>query len=154
MSKLCLGRDVKLCKNATWHYTSRIRSYLTNQRPKRLKILRSGEKSEVQLYKKSDLSQTMWGPAKTNHLGVLAPPPPFRCGRGLKVVCHLASAIWIGHIFASAIYWHGCRERIFSEHIQRFKPRGNILNSSHFDAPNTKFAPTGYRRAPNIISQH
>ena len=42
----------------------------------------------------------------------------------------------------------------FSEHIQRFKPHGNPLNSSHFDAPNTKFAPTGYRSAPNIISQH
>ena len=42
----------------------------------------------------------------------------------------------------------------FSEHIQRFKPHGNLLNSSHFDAPNTKFAPTGYRRTPNIISQH
>ena len=54
-----------------------------------------------------------------------------------------ALAVWI--------YWHGCRERIFSE---RFKPHGNPLNSSHFDAPNTKFAPTGYRRVPNIISQH
>ena len=42
----------------------------------------------------------------------------------------------------------------FSEHIQRFKPHGNPLNSSPFDAPNTKFAPTGYRRAPNIILQH
>ena len=42
----------------------------------------------------------------------------------------------------------------FSEHIQRFKPHGNPLNSLHFDAPNTKFAPTGYRRAPNIISVH
>ena len=29
------------------------------------------------------------------------------------------------------------------------KPHGNPLNSSHFDAPNTKFAPTGYRRSPN-----
>ena len=36
----------------------------------------------------------------------------------------------------------------FSEHIQRFKLHGNPLNSPHFDAPNTKFAPTGYRRAP------
>ena len=36
----------------------------------------------------------------------------------------------------------------FSEHIQRFKPHGNTLNSSHFDAPNTKFAPTGYRTRP------
>ena len=42
----------------------------------------------------------------------------------------------------------------FSEHIQRFKLHGNPLNSPHFDAPNTKFAPTGYRRAPNIISHH
>ena len=42
----------------------------------------------------------------------------------------------------------------FSEHIQRFKLNGNPLNSPHFDAPNTKFAPTGYRRAPNIISHH
>ena len=42
----------------------------------------------------------------------------------------------------------------FSEHIQRFKPHGNSLNSSHFDAPNTKSALTGYRRAPNIIPQH
>ena len=40
----------------------------------------------------------------------------------------------------------------FSEHIQRFKLHGNPLNFPHFDAPNTKFAPTGYRRAPNIIS--
>ena len=36
----------------------------------------------------------------------------------------------------------------FSEHIQRFKLHGNPLNSPHFGAPNTKFAPTGYRRAP------
>ena len=42
----------------------------------------------------------------------------------------------------------------FSEHIQGFKSPGDPLNSSHFDAPNTKSAPTGYRRAPNIISQH
>ena len=42
----------------------------------------------------------------------------------------------------------------FSEHIQRFKLHGNPLNFPHFDAPNTKFAPTGYRRAPNIISHH
>ena len=42
----------------------------------------------------------------------------------------------------------------FSEHIQRFKLHGNPLNTPHFDAPNTKFAPTGYRRAPNIISHH
>ena len=42
----------------------------------------------------------------------------------------------------------------FSEHIQRFKLHGNTLNFPHFDAPNTKFAPTGYRRAPNIISHH
>ena len=41
----------------------------------------------------------------------------------------------------------------FSEHIQRFKLHGNPLNSPHFDAPNTKFAPTDYRRAP-IISHH
>ena len=40
----------------------------------------------------------------------------------------------------------------FSEHIQRFILHGNPLNFLHFDAPNTKFAPTGYRRAPNIIS--
>ena len=39
------------------------------------------------------------------------------------------------------------RRADLSEHIQRFKPYGNPLNSSHFDAPNTKFAPTGYRRA-------
>ena len=42
----------------------------------------------------------------------------------------------------------------FSEHIQHFKSHGNPLNYSHFDAHNTKFAPTGYRIAPNIISQH
>ena len=42
----------------------------------------------------------------------------------------------------------------FSEHIQRFKPHGSTINSSHFDAHNKKFAPTGYRCAPNIISQH
>ena len=42
----------------------------------------------------------------------------------------------------------------FSEHIQGFKFPGDPLNSSHFDAPNTKSAPTGYRRAPNIISHH
>ena len=42
----------------------------------------------------------------------------------------------------------------FSEHIQGCKSPGDPLNSSHFDAPNTKSAPTGYRRAPNIISQH
>ena len=36
----------------------------------------------------------------------------------------------------------------FSEHIQRFKLHGNPLNSSLVDAPNTKFAPTGYRSAP------
>ena len=42
----------------------------------------------------------------------------------------------------------------FSEHIQRFKLHGNPLNFPHFDAPNTKFAPTGYRRAPNIITHH
>ena len=30
----------------------------------------------------------------------------------------------------------------------------NPLNSLHFDAPNTKFAQTGYRRDPNSISQH
>ena len=65
---------------------------------------------------------------------------------GLKVVCHLALAIWS--------YWQQMQRADFSEHIQRFKPHGNPLNSSHFDAPNTKFAPTGYRRAPNIISQH
>ena len=42
----------------------------------------------------------------------------------------------------------------FSEHIQCFKSPGDPLNSSHFDAPNTKSAPTGYRRAPNIISHY
>ena len=42
----------------------------------------------------------------------------------------------------------------FSEHIQRFKRHGNPLNSPHVDAPNTKLAPTGYRRAPNMISHH
>ena len=42
----------------------------------------------------------------------------------------------------------------FSEHIQCFKLHGNPLNSPHFDAPSTKFVPTGYRRAPNIISHH
>ena len=42
----------------------------------------------------------------------------------------------------------------FSEHIQGFKSPGDPLNSSHFDAPNTKSASTGYRRAPNIISHH
>ena len=42
----------------------------------------------------------------------------------------------------------------FSEHSQGFKSPGDPLNSSHFDAPNTKSAPTGYRRAPNIISHH
>ena len=42
----------------------------------------------------------------------------------------------------------------FSEHIQGFRSPGDPLNSSHFDAPNTKSAPTGYRRAPNIISHH
>ena len=42
----------------------------------------------------------------------------------------------------------------FSEHIQGFKSPGDPLNSSHFDAPNRKSAPTGYRRAPNIISHH
>ena len=42
----------------------------------------------------------------------------------------------------------------FSEHIQSCKSPGDPLNSSHFDAPNTKSAPTGYRRAPNIISHH
>ena len=36
----------------------------------------------------------------------------------------------------------------FSEHIQRFKLHGNPLNFPHFDAPITKFAPMGYRRAP------
>ena len=39
----------------------------------------------------------------------------------------------------------------FSEHIQRFKLHEI---SQHVDATNTKFAPTGYRRAPNIISHH
>ena len=42
----------------------------------------------------------------------------------------------------------------FSEHIQGFRSPGDPLISSHFDAPNTKSAPTGYRRAPNIISHH
>ena len=42
----------------------------------------------------------------------------------------------------------------FSEHIQGCKSPGDPLNSSHFDVPNTKSAPTGYRRAPNIISHH
>ena len=42
----------------------------------------------------------------------------------------------------------------FSEHIHGRKSPGDTLNSSHFDAPNTKSAPTGYRRAPNIISHH
>ena len=42
----------------------------------------------------------------------------------------------------------------FSEHIEGFKSPGDPLNSSHFDAPNMKSAPTGYRRAPNIISHH
>ena len=42
----------------------------------------------------------------------------------------------------------------FSEHIQGFKSPGEPLNSSHFHAPNTNSAPTGYRRAPNIISHH
>ena len=42
----------------------------------------------------------------------------------------------------------------FSEHSQGLKSPGDPLNSSHFDAPNTKSAPTGYRRAPNIISHH
>ena len=32
----------------------------------------------------------------------------------------------------------------FSEHIRCFKPHGNTLNSSHFDAPNTKFTSMGY----------
>ena len=42
----------------------------------------------------------------------------------------------------------------FSEHSQGFKSPGEPLNSSHFDAPNTKSALTGYGRAPNIISHH
>ena len=42
----------------------------------------------------------------------------------------------------------------FSEHTQRFKSHRIPLNFSHFDAPNTKVAPTGYRRASNIILQH
>ena len=42
----------------------------------------------------------------------------------------------------------------FYEHIQRFKLDGNPLNFPHFDSPNTNFAPTGYRRAPNTISHH
>ena len=42
----------------------------------------------------------------------------------------------------------------FSEDIQCFKLHGNPLNSPHLHAPNTKFAPTGHRRAPNIISHH
>ena len=42
----------------------------------------------------------------------------------------------------------------FSEHIQGCKSPGDPLNSLHFDAPNAKSAPTGYRRAPNIISHH
>ena len=34
-------------------------------------------------------------------------------------------------------------------------PAVNMLEEAlHFDAPNTKSAPTGYRRAPNIISHH
>ena len=58
--------------------TSRTRSYLTNQ------IFRiSGEKLEMQLYKKiSSLSQMVWGPAKKNHLWGWQPPSP-RCERGL-----------------------------------------------------------------------
>ena len=64
--------------------TSRTRSYLTNQRSCRLEIFRtSGEKLEMQLCKKvSSPSQTVWGLAKKNHLGMTplslrpSPPPP------------------------------------------------------------------------------
>ena len=65
------------------------------------------------------------------------------------------------HVLGSMPPCIGCMELLawmqradFSEHIQCFKPHGNPLNSSHFDTPNTKFALTGYRRAPNIISHH
>ena len=56
----------------------------------------------------------------------------------------------IGHM--ELLVW--MQRAVFSEHIQDFKSPGDPLNSSHFDAPNTKSAPTGYRRAPNIISHH
>ena len=63
--------------------TSRTRSYLTNQR---FRI--SGEKLEMQLYKKSalylkrlgvQLRKTTWGGGGGGN------PPPPRCGRGLSV---------------------------------------------------------------------
>ena len=56
----------------------------------------------------------------------------------------------IGHM--ELLVW--MQKADFSEHIQGCKSPGDPLNSSHFDAPNTKSAPTGYRRAPDIISHH
>ena len=72
--------------------------------------------------------------------------PPETVGCGLKgsmppSIGHMELLVWM-------------QRADFSDHIQGFKPPGDPLNSSHFDAPNTKSAPTGYRRAPNIISHH
>ena len=42
----------------------------------------------------------------------------------------------------------------FLELIHTFKTHGNVLNSSNFEYPSAKFAPTGCRSYPNHISHH
>ena len=48
----------------------------------------------------------------------------------------------------------GVESGFFSEFTHTVESNGNPVNYSHLDAPNSKFAPTGYRRASNLISQH
>ena len=73
-------------------------------------------------------------------------------GRQSMLLVHVKGSMSpsIGHM--ELLVW--MQRADFSEHIQGCKSPGDPLNSSHFHAPNTKFAPTGYRRAPNIISHH
>ena len=105
----------------------------------------------------STATPAVYGPA---YLAALARFPNKRliaCGKFARNVKHHLSMSLkgsmppsIGHM--ELLVW--MQRADFSEHIQGFKSPGDPLNSSHFDAPNTKSAPTGYRRAPNIISHH
>ena len=77
--------------------------------------------------------------------GVQTPPPPAR--RGLKVGSVPA---FLDRMELMA----QIRRTGFLELIHTFKTHGNVLNSSNFEYPSAKFAPTGCRSYPNHISHH
>ena len=79
-SKLCLWRDVKLCKNATWHD---LESKVISHKPKVIQTWNFltiwGKIINAAIQKQTAPSQTVWGRAKKSHLWDGGCPP--RCGR-------------------------------------------------------------------------